>query len=628
MTTLLDAAREYHALVLSVIPVARTKIPFVKWDEFQTERTHPDQIDEWWTRWPDANVGVVTGAISGLVVLDADGAEGLASLKTLNPPATTWLQKTGRLEGGWQLFLRHPGEGVTIPNRAGLLPGLDVRGDGGYVVVPPSCHTSGQRYTWLTPPWGMKLAEISPALLVMLTAPSAQNGAANGATHGAGAIPAGQRNDTLYRLGRSLVAKGLSDAAVTAALLEENQARCRPPLPEHEVRAIAAHVTTQPDRNGFTTRAQAERNEGALPLVRAPRVGASAVDLSPYLYDGADAWDFPDVKHIVEHLLPMVGVVWVGGLPKQFKSMLLLYVCLAIACRRSGVGNHFAVHEAPRILYIAREDGGSRVKQRRDEILAAWRLMPAPGAIRFLIRPRLDLLNAEQVAWVREMCQREGITLLVLDTWTALSPSADPMGAKDQAVLAAVVVQLAEDLGGTVIVVDHSRKNRPEGQDVLSSADIFGPLQKWAAAEHIIMLRKIDNHRVEVFVEGKDVDTTRFFLAVSPRDSREEKFTYAGSIDEIADAQREKGTQNRDAVHRLLLAGAVPMTLAKVAADAKAHGLALAETTLSKHLRALAKDGRARRSGKGPATRYLGIASAPLDAITSPGSELFDGARS
>ena len=61
------------------------------------------------------------------------------------------------------------------------------------------------------------------------------------------------------------------------------------------------------------------------------------------------------------------------------------------------------------------------------------------------------------------------------------NPSADPLGAKDQAQLAAVVVELAEQIDGQVIVVDHSRKNRPDGQP-LSSADIFGPPQKWAAA--------------------------------------------------------------------------------------------------------------------------------------------------
>ena len=99
----------------------------------------------------------------------------------------------------------------------------------------------------------------------------------------------------------------------------------------------------------------------------------------------------------------------------------------------------------------------------------------------------------------------------------ALRGSADPLGAKDQAQLAAIVVKLCEDIGGLVVVVDHSRKNRPEGQP-LSSADIFGPPQKWAAAEHIVMLDVVDaGRRLEVFIEGKDLETRRFFLTVTPR---------------------------------------------------------------------------------------------------------------
>src|SRR5206468_9283798 len=117
-----------------------------------------------------------------------------------------------------------------------------------------------------------------------------------------------------------------------------------------------------------------------------------------------------------------------------------------------------------------------------------WGTRPEPGAIRFVVRPRLDLLDKRHVAWLRDVCHREGIGLLVLDTWTALSPGADPLGARDQADLARTVVQLAEEIDGAVMVIDHSRKNGPDGAP-LSSADIFGPLQKWAAAEHIIMVK-------------------------------------------------------------------------------------------------------------------------------------------
>src|SRR5262249_45057018 len=91
------------------------------------------QIDAWWRDWPDANIGVATGTVSGVVVLDVDGDAGRESLTTLAPLPDTWRSRTGRGEHVW---FAHPGHAVG--NRAGFRPGLDLRGDGGYVLVPPS----------------------------------------------------------------------------------------------------------------------------------------------------------------------------------------------------------------------------------------------------------------------------------------------------------------------------------------------------------------------------------------------------------------------------------------------------------------------------------------------------------
>ncbi len=110
--------------------------------------TDLDQIRAWWQRWPDANIGVTTGAASGLLVLDVDLPDGPASLAQLQaehgPLPPTCEQRTG--SGGRQLLFRHPRG--TVGNRARLLPGIDVRGDGGYIVVPPSHHITGHRYRW------------------------------------------------------------------------------------------------------------------------------------------------------------------------------------------------------------------------------------------------------------------------------------------------------------------------------------------------------------------------------------------------------------------------------------------------------------------------------------------------
>jgi len=111
--------------------------------------TNPAAIAGWWRRWPTANIGVVTGAVSGMIVLDIDprhgGDESLAELIRQHGelPERVEAQTGG---GGRHLIFAHPGD--EVPNRANIRPGIDVRGDGGYIVAPPSVHISGRAYSW------------------------------------------------------------------------------------------------------------------------------------------------------------------------------------------------------------------------------------------------------------------------------------------------------------------------------------------------------------------------------------------------------------------------------------------------------------------------------------------------
>lgn len=114
---------------------------------FKDASTDSFQIGEWWEKWPDANIGIVTGAVSGLFVLDVDlrhgGDETLAQMeRQYGALPRTAKVRTG---GGWHYYFRHPGGEV----RSGKLgPGIDLKADGGYVVAPPSLHASGQSYEW------------------------------------------------------------------------------------------------------------------------------------------------------------------------------------------------------------------------------------------------------------------------------------------------------------------------------------------------------------------------------------------------------------------------------------------------------------------------------------------------
>jgi len=139
---LLDAALSYAARGWPVHPLKplMKKPMFDDWPSLAS--TDSAVIRYWWGQTPDANIGVVTGQRSGLLVLDVDGPEGRASLEGLEVPATL-TQDTGRLGGGQHLIYAY--EGLTR-NRQGVRPGLDVRGDGGYIAAAPSIHPSGAVY--------------------------------------------------------------------------------------------------------------------------------------------------------------------------------------------------------------------------------------------------------------------------------------------------------------------------------------------------------------------------------------------------------------------------------------------------------------------------------------------------
>ena len=149
----LSVAEETAALGFRIFPVEpRGKRPLVKnWPNVAT--TDLSQIRAWWAKWPDANMGMACGKKSGVFVIDVDvnnGKNGNSSLGDLfsrvdYPVPETRESITG--SGGRHLFYQYPID-REVRNKQNILPGLDVRGEGGYVVLPPSIHESGRSYAW------------------------------------------------------------------------------------------------------------------------------------------------------------------------------------------------------------------------------------------------------------------------------------------------------------------------------------------------------------------------------------------------------------------------------------------------------------------------------------------------
>ncbi len=131
----LSFALNYLKSGASVIPVGTDKVPLISWKEYQIRRPTEDEVKKWWTDNPTANIGVITGKISNVLVVDIEKGGDISMF-----PETDMVQTGG---GGWHLYYSYC-EGVS--NKVRVFPFTDIRGDGGYVVAPPSVHKSGGIY--------------------------------------------------------------------------------------------------------------------------------------------------------------------------------------------------------------------------------------------------------------------------------------------------------------------------------------------------------------------------------------------------------------------------------------------------------------------------------------------------
>lgn len=206
----------------------------------------PVIVQSWWDKWENANIGIATGQVSGglcVIDMDVDENKGLDGWRTLRDwqdkhgiIAPSWLCKTGR--GGYHYYFL---SNEPIQNRVAVIPGVDVRGDGGYVVAPPSVHPNGTAYEWdeKCHPEEVALHLIDDNIRFLLNKGTTRTTLKYLAPT---IIPEGERNHTLFRLACSLQAKGLSDQAIFAAVSTENDTKCNPPLPIRDIETIVKSV--------------------------------------------------------------------------------------------------------------------------------------------------------------------------------------------------------------------------------------------------------------------------------------------------------------------------------------------------------------------------------------------------
>jgi hypothetical protein len=334
--TLLDAALDYCRRGWSVIPlrfagsVEEQKRPLIPtWEEFQKQPATEEQVRAWWSKWPQANTGIVTGEVSGLIVVDLDGPNAVALLRSakVNPPKTAAVS-TGK---GFHAYYRHPG--YPVANRAGLLSdgdksAVDVRGDGGYVVAPPSVHGSGRVYQWVVhPDEGItNLPADLAALIARKGSPASptEAGDAGWVDEVMRGVPQGARDDTCARLAGYWLRH--LDQEDVLRILRPWAARCEPPFPEVELRKTVLSVAR---REAVSKAAEQQRGLPRVPVIEAAEWLEEVETSPPRKGERVEVPGFSAVGGLVPG-----DLIVVAGRPGMGKSTIAAQLCVEAAIRR------------------------------------------------------------------------------------------------------------------------------------------------------------------------------------------------------------------------------------------------------------------------------------------------------
>lgn len=458
MSELLEAVLRYANVGFAVFPVEPGgKTPLVKWRDVST--VEPDEIREWWAQWPDANVGIDVGK-SKLAVIDVDDLDGLKQLEAeVGQLPLTLMARTG--SGGLHYVYRAPN--VELRNSASkLAPGIDVRGEGGYVVVPPSRTTGDYVWTHKVEP-----APFPPAVLARLAELDRKpertervdlidHSSLSGGTNRWGSrvlegellkvafAEEGQRNHILFssackvfeavkgeHIDEAYAFKMLTSAAERIGLedeeiektLESAWDRVEPRDPQEELRKQPG----QPAPASF----EPERRDAKAPTTfRA--------------YQRAQLKELPPPTWLIKGLLPE-GLTVLWGESSVGKSFVALDWCLTLA------------HQGKRVLYFAAEGAGA----------FDWRISAWEAHHRSLAYDDSNLLVVPQVPRLLDPEQREALAatvqevepdVTVFDTWQYALVGGDENSTGDSALAVDVMNRLRSSYGTSVIVVHHANK--------------------------------------------------------------------------------------------------------------------------------------------------------------------------
>lgn len=504
-------------------PKTLGKTPLVRWAGYQSQLPEEDDIRFWWRKWPSANIGLATGELSGTLVLDADSTEARKEVLRrggLDNTPTVW---TGKI-GGAHFHLAYPGGNVR--NFARKLPGTDMRAEGGYVLLPPSVHATGNLYRWADGTHGLDKAGV-PEWLADLIAESRMS-ESGGEYHGTidldeilSGIPEGKRDDTLFRYACKL--RHDDEPQDRAEELIRLAARaCKPPFDEDAAVGKVRRAYQEYEPAG-SPNADDEDGKGYFaPPSGGVRVDGPDEDTAPeaasasFLRPISELLAMPEVEPdwMVDQLFTVGSNGWVAAEPKVGKSWTVLELVYALSTGNPFLGR-FAVKQPRRVIYIQEEDSIQRVLRRFKKLLKGdpTRRPPSDEFLRWSIRAGFKIDSQAWVDKLRQELMAYPAEVVVLDVFNRLH-SLEENKQSDMTKLLNTLMDFNRLFGCAFIVVHHNRKPQA-GSEARANQMIRGSgvLAGWGECS-LYLRRSKDKDTIIVTPESKDAPEMEDFTIV------------------------------------------------------------------------------------------------------------------
>lgn len=364
------------------------------WTAYQKRRPTKAEVKAWWKKWPDANIAVITGKISGIVVIDVDDTKQYKPMFDRAKTART--ATTG--SGGKHLFYQYPDNVELLGNRAGFIKGVDFRGDGGYVVLPPSNHKSGNDYKWS---FTQQPGKLPKDLVKQLSNdPSERSKDATGKERYwlddllQNGPAEGERNSSVTKLAGYYAGKGLPEDVCLSTI--EQWAENRMPGYGRDFTYKELVTTVRSVYRTDTRRGKPRRFDSSGAKESDDDREVSTVFESLTLDRFLSKFGSHKVKWAISGWLPVETIQFIIAAPESFKTWILLDYAISLAGGKDFLGN-YPVEKAATgtVLVVQQEDHHGQTAERMASIICTKYGLTKPvrgkGRVKVTLPPSLPI---------------------------------------------------------------------------------------------------------------------------------------------------------------------------------------------------------------------------------------------